>query len=219
MGQALTMTETQPDEVKVVVDQLRAMQPSPLLGSRENGVSLWAWAEDVAADLHGRLPTLEIIVGFLRYPERTPERQVDFDARYARIPGLDPTRVEVALDGPLTVASGYDGHHQLVVTNHTHLPIVVWTNGRITAHVVDPSSGRVVGISTMAQTLPGVHFRAESNQSVGIPLVVGTASVDPGLGYAVPVGVWDLRADIELAEGLATSLTHYLTPPMRFEIL
>jgi len=205
------------DEMKAVVDELRGMDPSPLLGSSRSGVRLWAWAEDVASQLHRRFPALGVTVGYLRYPERVPERHLDFDTHYARIAQLDPTEIGVALDGPLTVACGHDGHHRLMVTNHSGTPRVLATNGRITAHVVDPSTRRVVGISTMAQTMPGVSFRVAPNESVAIPLVVGTASVDPSLGYTVPAGAWDLQATLSMRDEGETGGLEYLTPPLRFE--
>lgn len=206
-------------ELRAVVDELRAMQPSPLLGTSSNAVRLWAWAEDVAADLHSRLPDLKIVVGYLRYPERLPERPLDFDAHYAQIPSLDPTRARVALDGPLAVSCGHDGHHRLNVTNLSDAPMVAWTNGSITAHVIDPSTGSVVGISTMAQVALGVAYRAEPGDSVAIPMIVGTASVNPELGYAVPAGTWDLRPTISLVSDEPGPPSEHLTPPLRFEIV
>jgi hypothetical protein len=77
------------------VDQLRRIQPSPVLGTRGDNanihqVRLWAWAEDVAADLHRRFPTLQIVVGYQLYPDGVPEHDVDLDSWYANIPVLDP---------------------------------------------------------------------------------------------------------------------------------
>jgi hypothetical protein len=215
------MAVGEPDELRVAVDDLLAMDPSPLLGTRGGNVVTqvrpMAWAVEVAADLHRRFPTLDLVVGFLRYPRRVPRQQVDFDAQYSQIPDLDP-QIEVALDGPLRVASGHDGYHRVVMTNHMSRPITVWTNGQITAHVVEPATGEVVGLSTTAQTLPGVPFHADPHERIVVPLLVGTVSVRPRLGYRVPPGTWQLRAGLTLT-GQAVSDNGYLTPAMPFEIV
>lgn len=43
-----------------------------------------------------------------------------------------------------------------------------------------------------------------------IPLLVGTASIDPALGYTVPPGDWAVRATLRMADG--TQLSTPLLP-------
>ena len=102
------------------------------------------------------------------------------------VPIIDPATAAVALDGPLTVAAGRTAHHRLAVTNLAPHPLVLQTNGRITAPVLDPESGRLVGIATEAQTLPEISFEAAPGTTVKVPLLVGTASVDPGSASPFP---------------------------------
>jgi hypothetical protein len=129
------------------------------------------------------------------------------------------------MDGALTVVSGHDGHHRILIANHTNEPVYFWTNGQVTAHVVDPATLRVVGVSVVAQFASLVCFGAEAHGSALLPLLVGTASVDPRLGYKVPPGTWALRALLQMAPsppkmapGLPASPADYLTPPMSFEV-
>ena len=68
------------------------------------------------------------------------------------------------------------------------------TNGQLTANIADPNTGRAVGGYTGAQILPLIPFTAAPGDTVRIPLLVGTASYDPALGYAVPAGRWALFA-------------------------
>ena len=197
------------------------MDLSPLQGTSGNEgvtqVCLKAWAAEVAADLHRRFPALDLVVGFMRYPERVLEYQVDYNAHYSGAPGLDP-QIEVALDGPLRVGSGHTGHHRVVMTNHTSEPVTVWTNGQITAHVVEPVTGKIVGASPAPQTAQGVAFDADPHETIVVPLLIGTASLDPRLGYSVPPGTWQLQAIVKL-RGQAGSASGYLTPAMQFEIV
>ncbi len=124
------------------------------------------------------------------------------------MPIIDPATAAVALDGPLTVAAGRTAHHRLAVTNLAPHPLVLQTNGRITAPVLDPESGRLVGIATEAQTLPEISFEAAPGTTVKVPLLVGTASVDPRLGFTVPAGHWDAQAELSIAG------ERFLTPPL-----
>jgi len=176
------MAELEHDDLRAAVDELWLQSPCPVLGSHGNGVLLWAWAEDVASGVPQPISELGDHRRLFALPRPSSRTTGDFDTLHDRLDQLDPAEFEVFLDGLLTVASGHDGDHALIVSNHTREPTVVSTNGRITAHVVDPNTGRMVGISTMGQTLPGVPFRAEPGENVSIPLRVGTASVDPELG-------------------------------------
>lgn len=69
------------------------------------------------------------------------------------------------------------------------------TNGNLTAAIVDPDTGAKVGGYAGAQHMPLVVFTVEPTKTVRIPLLVGTASYDPNLGYTVPPGTWQLTAD------------------------
>ena len=52
----------------------------------------------------------------------------------------------------------------------------------------------IVGGYTGYQTAALFIFRAAPGESIGMPLLIGTASSDPKLGYAVPRGCWAIEA-------------------------
>jgi hypothetical protein len=89
--------------------------------------------------------------------------------------------------------------------------IVICTNGQVTAQVVDPRTRAVVGGFAGGQILPGVYFRAAPGETVVVPVLVGTASFLPDVGYAIPAGEWAIQVVLELAddsgEGWQRSLT------------
>ena len=181
-------------------------------------ISLAAWAESVAGELNRRFgDDVDLTVGALPYPPGRPPRR----AR-PRPPGepadpLDPREAEAELDGPAVVRSGHTLRHRLLIRNHTGDELVIATNGQVTASVVDPESGEVVGGFAGYQTLPLVTFRAAAGQTVPIPLLIGTASRTERLGYALPPGTWGLQATLKLARG-AETYVHRRTPVLPLTI-
>jgi hypothetical protein len=79
--------------------------------------------------------------------------------------------------------------------------IVICTNGHVTAQVVDPRTGDVVGGFAGAQTAPLVAFQAAPDGTVVVPVLVGTASRLPELGNSVPAGEWAIRVNLKLEDG------------------
>jgi hypothetical protein len=59
----------------------------------------------------------------------------------------------------------------------------------------------VAGRYTGGQRLALVVFRVAPGKTERIPLLVGTSSYDPALGYAVPPGRWALFAVLRLEDG------------------
>lgn len=164
-------------------------------------IDLAPWAVDAAAELHQRLGDfVELRVGALSYPP-DPDMAVASGPDRPANPLADPTQIRVELDGPLTVASGRTARHELLLTNLTDDTVTVHTNGHLTAQIADPRTGRAVGGYTGAQISPLIPFAAAPGHTVRIPLLVGTASYDPRLGYAIPAGRWALFATLELRGG------------------
>ena len=143
------------DELKPVIARLLDQQPGALTlyPTPESDaartppfrVQLAPWALDAAEELHRQFGgDVELTVGSLPYP---PGRQ---GAR-RRSPGgqrpnlLDPREVTAALDGPAVVSSGHTLHHHLTIHNLTGSELQIATNDRVTAAVVDPQTGEVVG--------------------------------------------------------------------------
>jgi hypothetical protein len=75
----------------------------------------------------------------------------------------------------------------------------------------------VVGGFSGAQGLPPVVFRITPGQTDPIPLLTGTASFTPRLGYAVPPGEWGIRATLTVGPDPARS-TRRRTPVMPLTI-
>jgi hypothetical protein len=161
-------------------------------------IGLAPWAEAEAGQLYRRFGDLvSLTVGALPYPPGAPARRpVRPPDRPAEL--LGPGEADAELDGPAVVRSGHTLRHGLLVRNRSGAELAIATNGRVTAVVVDPRGGEVVGGFSGAQTLPLVTFRVPAAGTERIPLLIGTASFTPRLGYAVPPGSWGLQATLEL---------------------
>jgi hypothetical protein len=195
------------DELKVVLMSLRdipgalAQFPDPRSDVERLPpfrIGLAAWATDVAADLHSRFGgEVELVVGALKYPSCTSSRS---RPEPPDVPLLDAAVVSVALDGALTVRSGYTEIHGILFSNRGDQEVQIVTNRQVTAVVVDPVTGRRVGGFVGAQRLPRQVFHLLPATTERIPLVVGTASIVADLGYAVPPGEWGLQVSLDLAD-------------------
>jgi hypothetical protein len=195
------------DELKVVLVRLRDEQPSALLGypmpEVDEGrrppfnIRLAAWATTVAKDLHEQFgPDVDLTVGAMPYPSgRQPPRR---PARHEPPALLDPQELTAELEGPAIVVSGESLGHGLLLTNLTGQQIQIETNGYVTADVVDPQTGEVIGGSSMPQLLPLIVFRVEPGQTQRIPLLIATDSMTPRLGYTIPAGTWGLQVPLTL---------------------
>jgi hypothetical protein len=204
------------DELRVILTRLRDDQASTLLQwpdpRDEEGrpppyqITLAPSAAAVAEDLHERFGEAVVLtVGCLAYPPgRQPDRPV---ARLtSRPPGelLNPLEVRAELDGPATVRSGQTLRHGLLVRNLTSRQLTIATNGQVTAGVVDPRTRNVVGGFAGAQTLVGISFQVAPGATERIPLLIGTASFTPDLGYTVPPGSWGIQVPLTLQRDLHT---------------
>lgn len=149
-------------------------------------VELAAWATDVAAVLHGKYGTwLDLRVGAMSFPTR---EQVRGAARLSGAP-TDSVGLVIETAEELRVRTGRNLRAPVLVTNRGEEPRVLHTNGVLQSAVVD-SAGEVVGCYAGAQIMPLVRFIVEPGESSRVPALIGTASVVPDLGYAVPPGTW-----------------------------
>ena len=162
-------------------------------------IGLTSWATDVAADLHCRFGDgVDLRVGALGYPDPWAVGVPRIEATQL----LDPAEGVVELDGPREVRSGDVLRTGLRIANVSKGKLTINTNGQLTALVIlDPGSGDVVGGYWGGQTLPGVRFEVLPGDRTTIPLLVGTESFVPELGYRVPAGVWEVAADLRLGDG------------------
>ena len=165
-------------------------------------IHLSADAQTTAADLHNTYGDFVALqVGALPYP---PEPQ-STSTRRATAPTdkrerANPDEMHIALDGPLAIRSGQTSMHGLLLTNVGTGDIHVPTNGNLTATIVD-DAGAVVGGYSGPEPIPLITFTAGPSETVRIPVLVGTASYQPELGYAIPSGTWHLTAPLDLADG------------------
>lgn len=198
------------DELKVVLVRLRKEQPGALLGSPtlelDPGrvppvppfrIGLAAWAAATAGELHRQFgDDVELRVGALPYP---PDAQPRPRPAAAPLPGLlDSREVTAELDGRAVVLSGHTLRHGLLVGNLSGGELQIATNGGVTAAVVDPQTGEIVGGFAGWQAAPLVIFRVAAGATERIPLLIGTASSTPRLGYVVPAGEWGIQATLTL---------------------
>jgi hypothetical protein len=125
----------------------------------------------------------------------------------------------VSLDGPAIVSSGETLRHRLHIHNRTDQVLAIATNGQLTAIVIDPATGQAVGGFAGAQLLPLITFNVSPGTTKRIPLLIGTASFRPELGYTVPPGPWGLQVPIDIAREPANrEHEHRLTPVLPLTI-
>jgi hypothetical protein len=195
------------DELKRVLARLRDEQPGTLtqypMPEVDQGrkppfrIHLAPWATATAEQLHQQFGgDVDLTVGALPYPPGRQPRPATADGQLPEL--LDPHEITAALDGPAVVGSGHTLRHGLLLHNHTTAELQIATNGQVTAQVVDPGTGQVVGGYSGAQRLPLVVFRVAPGRSGRIPLLIGTASTAPRLGYTIPAGNWGLQATLTL---------------------
>jgi hypothetical protein len=195
------------DELKAVLIRLRDQQPGTLMQydmpEVDEGrnppftIRLAAWATATAEELHRQFGgNVDLTVGALPYP---PGRQPGSPpAPRQHLDLLDPREITAELDGPAVVRSGETLRHGLLLHNLTGHELQIATNGQVTAAIVDPQTSEVVGGFSGFQTLPLIVFRVAPGQTGRVPLVIGTASFTPRLGYAVPAGEWGIQATLTL---------------------
>jgi hypothetical protein len=196
--------------------RLMVQSPTPDPGYRRPPVQihLTAIAESAAAELHDSYGDfVSLRVGALSYPPvASPPSPPRGSARTIDRDTVNPAEMRIVLESPLVLGSGQTTTHGLLLTNLGEHDISVHTNGQLTATIVD-EAGAAVGGYAGIQTLPLVVFTAAPAETVRIPVLVGTASFSPELGYAVPAGSWHLTALMKLADG-----RHLLTPALPLTI-
>lgn len=195
------------DELKLVLARLLDQQPGILMQypmpEVDEGrqppftIHLAAWAAATAEELHRQFAdNVELTVGALPYP---PGRQQQRPPATRELPELlSPQEITAELDGPAVISSGHTLRHGLLLGNLTGHELQIATNGQVTATVVDPQTGEAVGGFAGAQFLPLIIFRIAPAENGRVPLLIGTASLTPRLGYTVPAGSWGIQATLTL---------------------
>jgi hypothetical protein len=197
------------DVLKRVIARLSEEQPDALLGypdpSSDEGrqppfeINLAPWAASTAADLVDQFgDDVDLTVGALSFPPSRAHNKPRPEALQRADP-LDRGQGTVELDGPAVVRSGHTLRHGILLRNHSTDDLQVATNGQLTAVVVDPETEQVVGGFAGPQLLPLIVFSIAPGATERIPLLIGTASFEPDLGYTVPAGRWGIEATLTLS--------------------
>jgi hypothetical protein len=132
----------------------------------------------------------------MRYPQRTFAHQ---PARLVGLPTpmLDPGQATIAWATPLRVRSGHTAQHDMAITNVGTEQVKA--SGRLIADVVDLDSGEIVGGYTGPVRLALMIVIISPGATRQTPVLVGTDSLRPELGYALPPGQWGAQTTLRLA--------------------
>jgi len=209
--------------VRAEVDEIARTSPTGAFKSWGNrigrvNIMLRADQEPLAAELRQRFGDMvDIRLGFLTFPRRGfefPGGRRRLMSASSPLPILDPDRATVAVPEGLEVASGADLLTELYVHNVGPEELVILTGGQVMARVIDPTTGDAVGGFTGAQAAMLVSFRIAPGDRFSIPLLVGTGSTNPELGYAVPPGSWSIEVPLSFENGEAVR-----TPPFPLTVI
>jgi len=176
-------------------------------------IHLAAWASTYAIDLHNRFrDDVELHVGALRYPDPQPRL---WHEGFDQTPVVDPSVALVTLPEPIEVESGHSLQASLRVRCCGTKEMKFSSDGgHLTAVIVDPETETVVGGSTAPVPASLVVFGVPPNEERDVPLLVGTESFLPELGYSIPAGAWRLAAVLRIASDPAVR-TPYLPMTVR----
>jgi len=162
-------------------------------------IELAAWATDIAAMLNAKYGRLvDLRVGAMTFPARqlwVTDHALQLHGAPAESAGL-----YVEPLSPLTVETGRFTKEDVLVANRAAHTQVLATGGDLQSAVTD-SSGSVVGRYVGPHTAKRVEFWIEPHQSRPVPVLIGTASMVPDLGYAVPPGQWGLVIELQTDSG------------------
>lgn len=202
------LLEESPDALMVFQDPNSEQRGRPI------HIELAAWATDIAADLNAKYGSLvDLRVGAMTFPAGQMWLQKSWYERWYELPGAaaESAGLDVEPLSPLTIRTGRFAYHDVLVTNRAAHEQVLLTDGALASAVID-SSGTVVGLYVGPHSLARVGFAIEPHQSRPVPVLIGTASVVPDLGYAVPPGQW------RLVIALQTDTGNTVTAPMEITI-
>lgn len=200
------LLEQSPDALVVFPD------PDSERRERRIRIDLAAGATDIAATLNAKYGSVvELHVGAMTFPTRQLRvAQHGFQLRGAP---AELARLDVEPISPLSVRTGRSARRDVLVTNRATHKQVLSTDGDLRSAVTD-TSGNIVGLDVGPSPLPLVGFSIEPHQSRPVPVWIGTASLVPDLGYAVPPGQWGLVIALQTDRGsmLSAPLEITITP-------
>jgi hypothetical protein len=180
--------------------------PDSVTSSRERcDIELAAHGVDVAAELHARYGELvRLRVGALRFPNPGPSRVKVADSPAGRT-AASTHGLRVALPkgtAPPRIRSGFSDTVLVEVSNDSAVDCHLHTNRVLQTRVVD-AGGTTVGRFTGMQQMPLKIYTVRPQETTEVPALVGTASVRPDLGWAVPPGPWGFIVELTLGGDLS----------------
>jgi hypothetical protein len=161
-------------------------------------VQLWADQADRAEEICRRFgEAVMVTIGMFPYPDRFAKTDQQPNPALDEPPPQHlatlPDDVRIELTNDLVIRSGAHLRTMIRVRNDSAVDLAANTNGQINAAVVHPDTGQRVGCYEGAQSMPFVRFDVPPGGTGEIPLLIGTASTKPELGWAVPPGPWAVR--------------------------
>lgn len=185
------------EEIRAHVHELAANREGAFyrwgIRSGRVDVHLRADQQALARDLLDRYgEAVRVTLGVLRFPGDEGSSVGEVGPAGPPLPPLPPA-VDVAPERELRIRSGADARSALVFTNRGSERLTVPTNGQLTGRIVDPRTGRTVGVFPGAQSMPLVVFSIDPGGSGTIPVIIGSACPVRAMGYATPPGLWSLE--------------------------
>ncbi len=177
--------------------------------------------EDVAREVWAMFgDVVELTVGFLPYPPGAQPAR-DCAMQLGPIVADSPFAATLRLEGA-TVRSGLDFKATAIVTNtadgaiefESGEPMIAYVYRAGTDEIVASYDGGIGGVGAGRTLAPG--------QSIELEVLGGTASCSLELGYALPPGVYEVRAAIDQYErppAGATIVRHLLTAPVLLSVV
>ena len=229
-----------PDEFEIILEErteadLLAIQQEivdlarPFLVSAGSGatgvieVGLRANGEDMARQIVERYgDAVHVTVGLLSYPDRTRA-----DGLTTCTPVMATLRVDTPLRGTLaletsTVWSGADFNAKVRVANRGAKDFDFQSGSPATALVFAPGGSEAIGTFTGGIGGVGLGQVLRPLESIDIDVLGGTASCDPALGYALPPGLYEVRAVIDVLtmhDNAPTDIGYILSDPAPLTIV
>jgi hypothetical protein len=162
-------------------------------------VGLRADGEELAAELTAQYgDVVAVTVGRFGYPGVVTQRQAGACTVPAGDPADEAIRTEIVVDTPPDQPGAW-GSGSIRLHNDGPDPIQ-FTSGTATGTLV--RDGRPVGAYEGAISLSGVAVDLPPGGDTTLPFLIGSASCDPALGYAVPPGTYDLVVAVPGRPGL-----------------
>ena len=156
-------------------------------------------SESVARDLVARYgDNVSITLGNLPYPASTGGTSGAVEACAADLSGptdMNGLRADLTFTDP-TVHSGQDIDGTITVTNVGSEPATYQSGSPLVGWIVQPGTTNIVASYTGGIAGVGLGGTLAPGESSEIPVLVGTASCEPSVGYTLPPGQYEVLVPV-----------------------